>query len=425
MAGKTRSSSFGTVEKRAQQSGVKYAAIFQNPRYGEDPREKRRISKTFERKTVASAWLAQQQAAIERGEWLSPVQEADRAKIQAESTKRDNYTFGQYAETYLKFAQLRPSTRRKDEINLKIHLLPRWQNTPIKQITAEDITDWITAELGWRTLKTGERKLYSSARKHAFELFRAILNAAVIDGRIPFNPCNRRHATLVNKVVNSQRHEPRVLEPSEVEAIANEVPENLRMLVRLLAATGVRIGEARELRRKDIDLATGTISITRAIADNGIHAHVGAPKTKSGIRTVTITDPRLLRQLREHLATLPVTGMDALVFPAPSDPRKHRDEAAIRKVIQNAAKRLGLPPTSPHDFRHTALTLAARTEGVSIADVQAFAGHSTPIMTLRYMETNREQQNKLAASIAKQLAQGATQAQVVDLDQVRNGTGSR
>lgn len=420
MAGKTRASVFGNVEKRISKRGqTRFRASFPNPEYGNHPSEKQRISKTFERKSAASAWLAQQQAAIEQGTWLSPLQEEQRLAAEAERARVEGYTFGQYGEEYLAVAHLKPEPRRKYLSTWHTHVEPYWGGKPILAITTRDITVWLQDGKRWtRTLKSGEVRRIDGARKKAFELLRLILNGAVADGLLESNPCTRKHASYVNTIRHSQRHEPRALEPSEVWALAGEVPETLKTMVLLMAFNGLRLGEARELRLSDVDFDSGSISVTRAVAGHGKNLAVGTPKTRGAVRTVYL-DEVMLGELRAHIAGLPMRGRDALVFPSPLDGRKHRDEDGIRDALANAAVRLGLGVVTAHDLRHTFATLAGRVEGVSIRDLQEALGHSTPAMSIRYMKTSDEQQRKLAKGVGGALA---GTSMVVSLDARRTGT---
>lgn len=388
----------------------RYQARFLHPYepYKDGKRNYVTAGKTFSTKGTARAWLNQQDADIQRGVWKSP-EELDRERIEREAqARRDAYTFGEHAEVYIHGAKLRASTERTHRANLRNHLLPRWGDVPLKDITTKDVGHWLHHELS---------PDHQGARKKAFQLFRAILANAVESELIGRNPCIKAHAKFVNVVNESRRHEPRKLTEAEVNAIIANVAKSTKLIVQLLAHTGLRIGELRELRRDDIDLDTGAIYVRRGVTGDGKALSVEPqPKTKAGIRTLYFGGA-MLDDLRHHIAGLELTGRDALIFPSPTDPAKHFEEKTIRKNIARACQKAGIDHCSPHDLRNTFATFAGRLPGVSVKDVQAALGHTTATMALRYMRTDEEQQRKLSAGVSTLLQD--TTSEVGSLDERR------
>lgn len=63
---------------------------------------------------------------------------------------------------------------------------------------------------------------------------------------------------------------------------------------------------------------------------------------------------------------------------------RHRlSDNAVLLVLKRMAKRAGVAPFSPHDCRRSAVTHLL-DEGVDLAAVQKYAGHSSPLVTARY-----------------------------------------
>nr|WP_265936858.1 site-specific integrase [Flaviflexus ciconiae] len=263
---------------------------------------------------------------------------------------------------------------------------------------------------------------HEGARKKTFQLFRAILSHAVDNELIGRNPCIRAHAKTVNTVRVSRRHAPRRVTSDELTAVLEVIAPSTRLIVRVLAHTGIRVGELRELRWSDIDLDLGLIRIRRGVTgDGGTLSKESEPKTPAGVRTVYIRNG-LLDDLRAHVQTAPMTGVNGLVFPSPADPRKHFRENTIRRNIKRACEKAGVQHFSPHDLRNTFATLAGRAPGVSVRDVQAALGHTTPSMALRYMKSDEEQQTKVAEGVASQLTAVNQPGTVASLDARRAST---
>jgi integrase len=94
-------------------------------------------------------------------------------------------------------------------------------------------------------------------------------------------------------------------EPSEVLAIleaARYFDPRVAVLIRLVAATGMRRGEACALRWADIDEQAGSVTIDEGIVSTAAGAVARSPKTRSSTRRVAVDDVTLaqLAELRRH-----------------------------------------------------------------------------------------------------------------------------
>ena len=83
--------------------------------------------------------------------------------------------------------------------------------------------------------------------------------------------------------------------------LAQAMPEQLRIAVYLAAWCQLRRGEIRGLRRKDVDLAAGTlsVSVTKTTAMSG-RTIVKEPKTRAGRRTIAVP-AQIVNLLAAHL----------------------------------------------------------------------------------------------------------------------------
>lgn len=364
---------------------------------------------TFATKAEANAWLAQVQADIASGTWRHPDDIAAEADAQRRADAEAATTFATYATQWLTTRPLKKSTHDAYRSYLDHHLIPRWGDIPVRNITTPAIRAWLATELA------PERP---GARRRAFELFRTVLNSAVDDGLIESSPVKRHMlGSAPRPGETSQRHEPRALSPAEVQALADEVPGYMRTAVLLAAVTGMRSGELRELRWKDVDLDAGTIRVERNVTGSGKNLTVTTPKSKAGRRAVRLsTDTVAL--LRAHRAAAPVRGGEGLLFPASDGSGKHLPAKTWQVNIARACERAGISHASPHDFRHTAASLAGRVPGVSLRDVQASLGQDSPGVIGRYLHTNDEQQTRIADALAREILNGA-KTSVVNIESRR------
>jgi integrase len=144
-----------------------------------------------------------------------------------------------------------------------------------------------------------------------------------------------------------------------------------------LAFAGLRIGELRALRWRDVDLAAGKL-------------RVGASKTDAGIRVV-----ELLPALRDELASLRAAGdmdPDELVFGTTSGQQQNASNIrnrALAKSVERANELLaarGAPPLpgrlTPHSLRRTYASLMF-APGRPAPVVMEQLGHTDARLTLR------------------------------------------
>jgi integrase len=95
----------------------------------------------------------------------------------------------------------------------------------------------------------------------AYRLLRAVLNTAVEDELIRRNPCRIKGA---GQEVAAERP---VATVEEVYALADRMPTHLRMLVLLAAFTSLRYGELVALRRDDVKMRTGTLTVRSTLVE--------------------------------------------------------------------------------------------------------------------------------------------------------------
>lgn len=197
---------------------------------------------------------------------------------------------------------------------------------------------------------------------------RALLATAVEDGLIRHNPAAgfrnvygvRRQDTFATKALTED----------QLARVLHLVPTAYRELLEFLAETGLRIGEASELRWRDIDFDGRRLHIQRAIA-RGV---VGPPKSRFGIRLVPITAERAARLSERSGAP------DDLVFANRCGDRIDSSNLQNR-VMRPAAITAGVSWATIHSLRHTCASRLFRA-GWNAKQVQMMLGHHSPAFTL-------------------------------------------
>lgn len=168
----------------------------------------------------------------------------------------------------------------------------------------------------------------------------------------------------------------KALTVDELRRLVGEVPDDWRrLLVSMLAQTGLRISEGLGLRWQDVDASGRRVLVRQRVRDG----EVGSPKSGRGRREVPISHA-LARALAAHRLASPWSGDSAYVFSADAGgPIQARN---LYRWFKPAADRAKVPWAAFHSLRHTA---ASRwlLSGVTIAQVARLLGHHDPGFTLR------------------------------------------
>jgi len=139
--------------------------------------------------------------------------------------------------------------------------------------------------------------------------------------------------------------------------------------------TGLRLGELRALRWRDVDFAGRIVHVRQ----NFVAGEFTSPKGKR-VRSVPLIDQAMVvldgLSRRERF-----TGEDDLVFP--SVVGEPFEDSQLRRRFTGALSRAGLRKIRFHDLRHSFGTLAV--QAFPLSDVQAYMGHADEQTTMIYV----------------------------------------
>jgi len=232
---------------------------------------------------------------------------------------------------------------------------------------------------------------------NAYGLLKSTFKDAVEDGLIVANPCRVKAGGQ-----KTRAREIEVLSVQQLTVYLEAVPEARRMPLLLAGWCGLRSGEVRGLRVRDLDLDQGVVHVRQAVVRLTGQLLIGPPKTAAGVRDVTIP-PHLLPALRNWEARQPRRNRDALLFPA-GDGISPLNDSVLREAHDKGKAAIGIPGLTIHGLRHTSATMAAQL-GATLAELQARIGHSTPNMAMRYQHVAADRDAQLATRMS-QLATG-------------------
>jgi integrase len=202
---------------------------------------------------------------------------------------------------------------------------------------------------------------------------RAALATAKREGLIRHNPAQGL-ALPPRQELDSD--EIKIFTPEQLATVIGHAPERHRLLLELLAATGLRISEAIALQRLHVQLeGEPEVCVRRAL----VRGRIEPPKTKHGRREVRLPDS-LAAKLRVHLATRPDQDSTMILFPnesgAPLDPTNLRP-----RVLKPLVRQAGAPWAGFHTFRHTFASMHL-SRGTNLLQLSRALGHHSPAFTL-------------------------------------------
>lgn len=370
-----RRRSFGTL--RTMRNGRVQASYI----YGGDANRYYALH-TYDNRTDAEGWLANERKLIELGEWSPP-------KSRAELKALTGVTVREYAARWMELRDLTPKTRALYTRLLDSRILPGLGDETLKGVTPARVRAW------WIDL--GKKQKTPTSNTQAYQLLKAIYNTALEDKAAAENPCQIKTAGKPPKP-----RDVKPLTPAELDKVAESAPEAYRVAVPVAAWCGLRFGELIELRRKDVHDADGlmVLKIRRAATRVDNRLEVGRPKTDAGIRDVTVP-PHVAERLREHMRKNTGRGPESFVFTTTRGQRL--STTAFTKAVKAGFATVGKGDMRVHDLRHVGATLAAQA-GATTKELMSRLGHTTPGMAMRYQIAAQERDAKIAEQMSRLVA---------------------
>jgi len=333
-------------------------------------------------------------------------------------------TFADAAAEWLRYVEFdrrrRPTTLRDYRRMVDDVLVPLFGHLPLRAITSELMDSY-------RTHLVDEGRL----APRTINKYLLVLHAI-------FKRAQRHFGLTVNPVAGLDRQpmprsgDFRVLTPEEVEALAraarggahrrppitplsNEVRAAHRAqdiqdaAVFVVAAyAGLRLGELRALRWRDVDFAKRLIHVRRAFT----LGHEAVPKSGK-VRAVPMID-QVLRELDTLSRREQFAADNDLVFVSPSG--THLDDSALRRRFHAALEHAQIKPLRFHDLRHSFGTLAVQV--FPLSDVKAYMGHAEITTTMIYVHhvPQHDAAAKLSAAVAQASGTGGLAIDPARLD---------
>ena len=340
------------IEKRIISKGqVRYRATVSQVVGGERKRE----HKTFERLDDAKAWRAQRVTRRNDGFRVSSGTQTVRdawheiANGLEAGTIRTRGGRAYRASTVRQYA---------GSMKLWLPLIGTW---PIGQVALRDLqvlADELAERFDGATMRNSVKPL------------RLIFTRAMRVGQLGANPL-----TGISLPSAEGRRE-RIATRDEAAALIAAIPEPLERAAWGCAFyAGLRLGEIRALRWRDVDFDRGTIRVSHSLDQLArLESNLQPPKSRAGLRTVPIVE-RLYALLRALDPTA-----EGFVF-GRENGRYAMSAENLRRRALIAWGVAELQPITPHEARHTFASLLIAT-GANVKAISTVMGHASSAITL-------------------------------------------
>ena len=312
---------------------------------------------------------------VDTGTWREPSSETLAAYAERWLAHRDPGRVGGGGRT-----RLSPSTFEGYRLNLRRHVLPRLGGRTLASLRTEDV-DRLISEL------EADGKAPGTVRNVIVPL-RKMLADAVRQGMLLANPAARADLPPAQDFGGKE------IPPAHTEAIRKALLELAPLdplprardpffvcLFDVALGTGLRLGELRALRWRDVDRERRLIRVERAYSRQELRR----PKTDSGIRSVPLFSSveAAFRELAARAVERGRYAPEELVFGSmrgtplqPSNFRQRVWDPALRlAALEGEGYRF-------HDLRHTCVSRLVAA-GADVKLVQVVAGHANPLITLK------------------------------------------
>lgn len=354
-----------------------------------------------------------------------------------------------WMEEYVK-PNLQPATVVKYQQVLEDQIIPVLGHLKLSKLRPHLITAFYNGLLKNGSRKDGKSGSYSpgSIRK-THNVLSSILHTAVNWEVIESNPCGKVRVPTGTPVSESVRfftpdevnrfldflEQPYYIEVTGHQRIDDtgkeyhvgdyriqrEVPEQIRVLLRLAVYSGLRKGEILALQWSDIDFQRNTVSVTKSVSRVKGKTIIKPPKTRGSVRKVTIpqflTDElSRLRKSQEQMRIdleNPAWNPEEYLFTQESGAVMNYSTPyeALQDLIDRYNK--GKPPEEQlpkipfHGLRHTNATLLI-AGNQDIKTVSARLGHAQSSTTLDiYAHALAEKESKAADALEAVLSHAA------------------
>ena len=267
---------------------------------------------------------------------------------------------------------------------LKKHIKPKWGSTPLAEIHALEVSEWLKSLL-----------LSPKTRGQVRALMHLLFERAMLWGLIEL----QRNPIELVKVKDSSRRQrkPQILAPEKFRELVAILREPCKTMVIVAMCTGLRVSEVLALRWEHIDFKAGVMLVQQGV----VNGRIGRVKTEASHDEVPL-DPAFAAVLK-HWRGNRTTG---LVFPSHITGGCYYAGIIQRQILKPRGEKIGIVGLGWHTFRHTYRSLLDET-GAPIGVQQKLMRHSNVATTMNVygsstLRAKQQANSKVVEMVMKQ-----------------------
>jgi integrase len=233
---------------------------------------------------------------------------------------RGKQTFETYVlDKWLPHHQLEPGVRRNYAGQATKHLIPFFGPMKMRDIMPEHVREWVTT----MTAKGASPRTIQYCKT---SILNAIFTTAMEDEVVTIHPSRGVRTPPVSE---QPRH---IITVAQFDRLYQALPDaGTQLLIETAIESGLRWGELTELRVHDLDVATGILTVSRAVVELDPDEHPGGgrflvkayPKDKE-YRRFKLSE-QIIHKLQAHITAAGLDGNSLLfTYQAPTEPKARR-----------------------------------------------------------------------------------------------------
>jgi integrase len=251
------------------------------------------------------------------------------------------------------------STARGYRSYLSKHIKPRWGSTPLVDVKALEVTEWLKS-----------LPLSPKTRGQMRAVLHLLFERAMLWGLIELQ---RNPIDLVKVKGTSKRmKKPQILAPEKFQELVEVLREPYKSMAVVAMCTGLRVSEVLALRWEHIDFEGGVMLVQQGV----VNGRIGKVKTEASQDELPL-DPAFAALLLERKGD----RTEGLVFPSPVTGGCFYSGVIQRQILKPRGEQIGITGLGWHTFRHTYRSLLDET-GAPIGVQQKLMRHANVSTTM-------------------------------------------
>jgi integrase len=291
---------------------------------------------------------------------------AERMRPQAPVREQITITFAEHGERWRTdiLPMYKPSVRLGHGNILRVHLIPKFGDRPVSEITTMEIQAWIT--------QLRERGYAPNSIDHFHEVMNAVMRTALAWYNLEKNPA---HGVQIGKLKPVRKKW--ALSVAQANSLLERLNLKARAMVALDITTGLRRGELEAVRWEDLNETEGYIRVK----EHHYRGFIDDPKTEAGFRNAPVAAP-VLMILREWKLKSKRTQPTDFIF-ATKRGKPESGNNILRRHVYPACDAAGIPRANWLTLRRT-FSNWSHKNGIPAKDIAEMMGHADVDMQFTY-----------------------------------------